>query len=191
MQNILRNTRSGDQSATPWILLLMLAAYVVAGLFLLTIIAQGIILPFYNFNLEEVMSVISNPYGSDNARLPLMVIQGVTSFGAFVVVPLFFIRVYLKLEFGDFLKLPKPVYQPIFMTVVIMFCFMIANSILIEWNQGIVFPESLSWLEETLKNKEQQFEKLTLYLTDFKSLDQFLIAFLIIAIVPCIGFLVV
>ena len=68
-----------------------------------------------------------------------------------------------------------------------MFCFMVANSILIEWNKEMVLPEFLGGFEKWAQSKEAQLEKLTEYLTQFGSFSNFLLAFFVIAIVPAIG----
>lgn len=187
MQNILKNTTAGDRAGTPWILLLILSGYVVAALFLFTLLAQLLILPFFDFDIQNVISALSNPYASEATRLPLMILQGITSLGAFILVPLLFIRKNLELKFEPFFKLPEHVYQPIFMTAVIMFCFMVANSVIIEWNQKIDLPEPFSVFEEWAQTKELQLEKLTKYLTSFTGFHELLIALLVIAVIPAIG----
>ena len=68
-----------------------------------------------------------------------------------------------------------------------MLCFMIANSIIIEWNQNIQMPEFLSSFETWAQEKELQLEELTEYLTSFPSTSQFLIALIIIAVIPAVG----
>ncbi len=187
MQNILRNVPSPDRSATPWILLLMLAGYTIVGLFVFQFIGLILILPFVDFDFEQVSALLTNPMANEQAKVPLLVIQGVTSLGAFVLVPYFFIIKNLNLTGKELVTFPKAPYTPILMTVMVTFGFMVVNSIVIEWNQNLKLPESLAWFEEMASSKEQLLKELTEYLTRFNSFSQFLIGFLVIAILPAIG----
>lgn len=187
MQNILRNTSTDPLGSTPWLLLLILGGYVIAALFLFSFLAQAIILPFFEFDLQKALSVLTPPYRSDDARVPLLIIQAVTSIGAFIIIPWFFIRRNLNLKIGSFFTYPSQLYQPLLMTILIMFSFMVVNSMFIEWNRNVVFPEFLSWFEDYVSSKEGELEQLTNYITSFQNIWQFLFGFLIIAILPAIG----
>ncbi|MFH6985138.1 CPBP family intramembrane glutamic endopeptidase [Marinoscillum luteum] len=185
MQNILKNTDEGD--STPWMLLLILGGYVLAALFLFSFIAQGLIMLLFNYDVQESLGILTNPYGSESAKLPLMIIQAVTSIGAFIVVPLFFIKVNLKGRYAPFFNFPEQALRPILMTVVILFCFMVANSVVIEWNQNVDMPDIFSWFENWAQSKEAQLEKLTEYLTTFSGIHEYLIALVVIALIPAVG----
>lgn len=187
MQNILKNTSEGDSSTNPWIFLLILGGYVLAALFLFSFIAQLVIMVIFDYDLQQTLSIVSNPLGSEGAKIPLMIMQAVTSLGAFVIVPIFFIHFNLKLPLGQFFQLPRQTIRPILMTVVILFCFMVANSVVIEWNQGLEMPDSFSWFENWAQGKEAQLEELTKYLTTFSGVHEYLIALVVIALIPAIG----
>ena len=187
MQNILRNTSLNDSDTTPWILLLILTGYVVAALFLFSFLAQAVILPFFEFNLQKALSVLTPPYQSEDARLPLLIIQGITSVGAFLLLPLFFISRNLNLKISAFFTYPQQLYQPLLMTAFIMLSFMVVNSIFIEWNREIVFPDFMNWFEKYARSKETELEQITTYITSFQNVGQFAFGFFIIAIIPAIG----
>ena len=187
MQNILRNAKGGQNSMAPWILLLILVGYVLAALFAFTLISQLLISIVYDYDLAEIARMLNNPADSEDARSVLMFMQGITSIGMFIATPIFFIYTNLKLNLTDFVaKIENPL-RPVFMTMLIMLCFMIANSIVIEWNQSIQLPEFLSWFENWAQEKELQLEELTEYLTSFARFDQFLIALFVIAVIPAVG----
>lgn len=187
MRDLLKNATASDQAATPWLLLMVLGGFVFAGLFLFQFIALGLVMPFFNYDLEQTLLTLSDPFGMVDAWMPLMIVQGVTHIGTFILVPLFFIHKYLKLSFGEFFTIPPKNYQPVFMVLIIVFCFMVANSVVIEWNQNIRFPESLKWFEQQAQSKELQLTKFIEYLTSFSNLWEFLLALLIIAVVPAVG----
>ncbi len=187
MQNILRNTSMDNTGSTPWLFLLILGGYVVGGLFLFSFLAQAIILPFFDFDLQKALKVLTPPYQSDQARVPLLIIQGVTSVGAFLLIPMFFIRRNLNLDFRTFFSYPSQIYQPLLMTIFIMFSFMVVNSVFIDWNRNFDFPEYLKWFENYVVSKESELELLTRYITSFQNVWQFLFGLIIIAIIPAIG----
>ncbi|WP_421875040.1 CPBP family intramembrane glutamic endopeptidase [Marinoscillum sp.] len=187
MLNILKNATGGQSSLAPWLLLLILIGYVVASLFAFTILAQLMVGALYGYGVNEISSLLLNPAAFEDGRAPIMLIQGISSIGAFIVAPIFFIYTNLKLKLSDFISGPAEPMRPIFMTILIMFCFIISNSIVIEWNQSIQMPEFLSWFENWAQEKELRLEELTEYLTSFVSIDQFLIAILVIGIIPAVG----
>lgn len=187
MQNILRNAKGGQNSMAPWILLLILIGYVIAALFAFTLISQLLVGVVYGYDMAEFARVLMNPSNSEDARGAIMLMQGITSVGMFIATPIFFIYTNLKLNLNDFVTKIESPLRPVFMTMLIMLCFMIANSIIIEWNQSIQLPEFLSWFENWAQEKELQLEELTEYLTSFARFDQFLVALVVIAIIPAVG----
>ena len=187
MQNILKNTAGGENSAAPWILLLTLTGYIVAAFFAFSILSQVLIVVIYGLDLAELASILTNPKETEYARSAIMMMQAITSVGIFIITPLFFLYKNLHLKFNEFLNSPESPLRPAFMTILIMLCFMIANSIVIEWNQSIQMPEFLSWFENWAQEKELQLEELTEYLTSFANIGQFLIALIVIAVIPAVG----
>lgn len=187
MQNILKHVPAGDRSVAPWILLLILIVYVFCGIIVFTGAGQFLVATIYGYSDTEVMGLMSNPFEYEDGQLPIMIIQGLMSLGGFVLIPILFIYFHLKLRIGEFLHLPENKYQTFFMTLVIMFCFMVANSVIIEWNQNMDLPDALSPFENWAQAKELQLEKLTNYLTLFDGLGDLLIALIVIAVLPAVG----
>ena len=58
---------------------------------------------------------------------------------------------------------------------------------IVEWNAGISLPESLSGLEEILRQLEDELAETIKKLTHFDNFGTFLLAFVVIAILPGIG----
>ncbi|MFY0608197.1 MAG: CPBP family intramembrane metalloprotease [Cyclobacteriaceae bacterium] len=185
------NTPDKDSAQKPTksagILLITLAAYVVGGILLFSLLAQGAIMLFFGFDLTESVALMNNPESVENSKYALMLMQAITSIGAFILIPLLFIKFNDGEGFAKFFKLPDDSLRPTLMTVVILFCFMVANSIVIEWNQHLVLPEVLSAFESWAQAKEAQLKELTEYLTTFSGIHEFLIALVVIALVPAIG----
>ena len=176
-----------DQKYAPWLMLVILTGYSLVGLFGFLLISQAMILPFFNFDLEALREAITYPTEAPNARLPLLISQGITSLGAFFVMPLLFMRRFMKTPLSSFFSAPMPFPQPLAMTAIITFSFMVVNSIVVEWNQDLTLPDFLSWFESQAKSKEAQLQQMTEYLTNFSGFVQFLVGLIVIAVIPAIG----
>ena len=185
MQNIFRNTP--DHSLSPWLLLLIIGGYVFAGLIGFQFLAYLLVIPFFGFDVMATLEALSNPMGNQGAQIPLLLVQGISSLGAFVLVPWWIINKYLKLPIGSFFSIDQTSYLPLLITVISVFTFMGVNSVVIEWNMNIELPASLAGLESWMKGMEEQLKQVTEYLTDFSSPGVFVLAFLIIAVLPGIG----
>ena len=62
--------------------------------------------------------------------------------------------------------------------------FIVFNSLIIELNKGLVFPEFMNQFEAWAISKEKQLAKLTVFLISFDSFNEYLIGVLAIAIIP-------
>lgn len=171
----------------PWLMLVLLTAYSLVGLFGFLLLSQAMILPFFNFDLEVLREAVTYPTEWPGARLPLLISQGITSLGAFFVMPLLFMRKFMKVPLSNFFSAPWPIAQPLAMTIIITFSFMVVNSVVVEWNQDLTLPEFMSWFESQAKSKEAQLQQMTEYLTNFSGFAQFLVGLIVIAVIPAIG----
>jgi len=81
-------------------------------------------------------------------------------------------------------KLPG---KAIGLAILATFTFMFVNSWLVEWNSGIRLPEAFSELEKILREMEDSLAETTEKLTTFNNFGTFLLAFVVIAILPGIG----
>lgn len=101
--------------------------------------------------------------------------------------PWFYLRMLAKKSFRDLSPNRKTTLIPVLFSVLVTVAFMFFNSILIEWNAGLSLPEFMSGLEEWMKNTEEQLAETTAMMTTFDSFGAFLLAFVVIAILPGIG----
>lgn len=82
----------------------------------------------------------------------------------------------------------QEVKPPIFILVAILvIIFMFFDALIIEWNQGIVFPESLRGIEKWMKKSEESAGELTKFLTDFKTPSQLIVAMIVVAVLAGIS----
>jgi membrane protease YdiL (CAAX protease family) len=168
-------------------LYIVLALTIVTFFFLGPFIALVITMPFYPGSFMDMISAMSNPLAHPEVKIPMMMVQGITTLLAFIVVPYFYAKKYMDLTPKDLFgkEVPSPLITILVFAIVIVF--MIANSIFIEWNQNVQLPEMLSGLEDWARGIEDQAAMITEYLTSFTSLSDFLIALVVIAVLPAIG----
>ncbi|MEM9327522.1 MAG: CPBP family intramembrane glutamic endopeptidase [Bacteroidota bacterium] len=185
MENVLDHNE--DQKVSPWLMMLVLTVYTIAGLFGFAVLSQLLMLPFFRFDFQLMQEVFTYPAEHPESRLPLLISQGITSIGAFFLTPYLFLRTFLKVPLQDFFSIPRPLVQPLVMTVIITFSFMVVNSVVVDWNQHLELPSFMSWFESQAKSKEVQLQQLTEYLTNFDGLFQFAVGLVVIALIPALG----
>lgn len=169
-----------------WFNLLMIVVYAIIGLFLGNFVGLIAVLPFYGFDPMEALVQITNVNNPDS-RLPLMIMQGLTALFAFILAPYWFLQKYKTSTLTKLFTTPSDFVLPAAIVVAITISFMFVNSIFIEWNQAVDFPEALDWFEQYAMEQEETLEKVTIFLTSFDNFWQFLIAFVVIAIIPAVG----
>lgn len=185
MQNILEELPDNNRK-TAWLFLLIITAYVIVGLFFFSVImAAGVLVLMIGTDANVLLDIQNNPTGYPEARTPLLIIQGLSTLGAFILAPIAFIKLNLKKRIAEFF--PSVTMQALGMTLVITFSFMIVNTIFISWNQAWNFPEFMSGFENWAQGQEEKLAVLTEYLTAFDSTGQFILALVVIAVLPGIG----
>lgn len=165
MQDIFRNLPKDSQSAKAWLFSILLVSYVSITMFLGN---QG--------EVDDSVILSADP-------IFLLILQGIFSIFMFIIVSLLFAKFILKLPASDFF--PKMSWSLIGLTAVIALSFMIVNSAVGEWNMNIDFPDSS--FEEWAKQSEEQLKKLTEHVVNFTSFTHFIIAIIVVAIIPAIG----
>jgi membrane protease YdiL (CAAX protease family) len=184
MQNL---TEDGAKTFHPVILILFLGLIVFFGLIGFTGIGTFLVFSLSGYDLERIPEIAGSASQDPSLRLPLLLLQGIVSFGAFVIAPIFYIRTILRKNMSDFFTFPGNTAKAFGLVFLITFSFMVINSVTIEWNQNIDLPESLAWFEEMAQEREGLAQQLTEYLTQFDGFAYFLVAFVVIAIIPAVG----
>ena len=185
MQNVL--DQNPDLRMSPWLMILLLIISSIIGLFAFNSVSIILLLPTFEFDYELLQEAFIYPAEHPEARLQILIAQGITSFGAFFLAPVILLKVFLKMPVRSFFGWPKPMGLSILTTIIITFSFMVINSIVVDWNQHIELPSFMSWFEQQAKSKEIQLQQLTEFLTNFDGFFQFLVGMVVIAIVPSIG----
>ncbi|MFY7908488.1 MAG: CPBP family intramembrane glutamic endopeptidase [Emticicia sp.] len=167
-------------------LLIIIGLFLIGFLFLGSVI-QILAMMAAGASLTDFMNSDGDFSKLPNAWLGMILGQGLGSFMGFVGTAWFYWRIIEKKPWKDldFNKVPA---LPVFgMVVLIQMAFMGFNGWLQEINQGISFPESMKGLEALLKGMEDKLAETTKFFTNFTSFWQFLLAFLVIAVIAGVG----
>ncbi len=172
-----------------WVDLLKMVLVVLVGFFLSNTLAFVVVLPLVNFDLEAITQLLSNPLNFPETRTVLMILQGVTALGLFVMTPLIYIYwVDKTLSVRGLFQRNGNYLVPLLLTsVAIAIMEMPAITWIGKWNMEIDFPEFMDSFERWAKLQEDKLKDLTLFLTEFRSFEQFLLGFVVIGILPGIG----
>jgi len=103
------------------------------------------------------------------------------------LIPWFYLKFIAKKTFKALQPAKNTNILMIVLAFLATFAFMFVNSYLVEWNQSWTFPEALSGLENYLRSLEDELAKTTEQFTNFQTFGQFLVGFIVIAVLPGIG----
>jgi membrane protease YdiL (CAAX protease family) len=144
-------------------------------------------IPLYDGSVMDMLSSMNDPTSDEGIKLPLFITQGFATIVGFLVMPMMYSQMILGLGNRDLLdnSAPTPVLSLLVALVVIVF--MGANSIFIEWNASLSLPESLASFERWARTFEDRAQEITTFLTKFDSNGEFLVALIVIAVLPAIG----
>ncbi|MCV9388351.1 CPBP family intramembrane glutamic endopeptidase [Reichenbachiella ulvae] len=172
------------QGKNPFLSLIILVGYALIGLFVFQFFAFVLIIPFTDMGLVEFTGAMSSITSYPELKPHLLFIQFMSSLGGFVLAPFAFI--YQQEKRGLFLDFhSKQLTAPAFLLAIgVTLCFIVADSVIIEWNMNLEFPEPFqSWA----KGSEEQAAELTKFLTSIDSLPYFIAVFVTVAILPAVG----
>ncbi|WP_347159991.1 CPBP family intramembrane glutamic endopeptidase [Pontibacter chitinilyticus] len=171
----------------PFVVLLLLLAYMIAGAFVAYFFYSILGEPLYGVSIFQLADTLANPTATPNAAAALMFYQGITSFFMFVVAPLFLL-VSMGFNLGPYLNWKEqPGVALVVLSGLLIVFIMPFNSLVINWNAGIHFPGVLKGFEDWARAEENQAAEMTKLLADFSTLPQLLIGLLVIAVIPAIG----
>ncbi len=173
----------------PWILLFSLIGITLGGLLLigpvLAFVASFVI---SGVGLEELQNILRNPAAYPEQQSMILIINGIASISGFIIAPLIFYYTLIKGNLvKDFIDLPSNIITTLLVTFLLVFSFVIVNTVFIEWNANIKLPESLAGIEGWAERMEDSAKVLTEYLTEFNSTGYFMLTIFFIAVVPGIG----
>ncbi len=175
-----------SEPAKPWYSLIILVLMFFAGMFIGQFIGLFISILTTDLSLAEVPELLSLPL-TEEKRAAILMLQGLGAIGGFIIAGLLYLVVVERIQLSDLFNLKQINLWAVILTVVIVISFMFVNTIFIEWNMNLSFPGFMSGFEEWAREKEEELKLVTDFLTEFGSFSQFIIVFLVVAVIPGIG----
>jgi uncharacterized protein len=123
----------------------------------------------------------------ENSSVPLLIVQGCTSFIGLIAMPMLYIRFSESRSIGVFFKPLKNFALSSGVTCLLVVAFIVVMSPIAEWNTNLHLPESLKDVEAWLRAKEDTAAEMTAMITSFQSFSDYLLAFVVIAVIAGIG----
>lgn len=157
-------------------LLIVLIGFQLVGPLIGMIVAY----PFYPGDHLAFAEAIKDPFDHPEFKVTLLVMQGMGTFFGMIILPLFFLRSQQR-GLGSLFQ-GYSYALPFLLVVLVVIVFMGVNSVFIDWNRNISFPGD-DWAREI----EENLAKGTEYLTNFSSPSDFVLAFVVIAVLPALG----
>lgn len=167
--------------------LLLFVISVLGGLFFGQFLAFLILLPFHGMDLNIVLQKMASPLDYPELKMQLLLTQGISSFVAFVLAPIFFVYVRGERMWAILYKEPAMHVQLMVMTVLWMLVSLPFLSLVIEWNESVQLPEALQHWQVAAREKEDFLKKVTELLTDLNNPFELLIGLVVIAFLPALG----
>lgn len=163
------------------IILMVGLGFVIVG----PLIGAVVALPFFDGGITQLMEALQPPFNDPNLKIPLYIMQGCATIVGLIATP----AVYLMSRQRSMKSLfDKPIDSlPALVTIVVVIIFMGVNSIFIEWNANVDFPDFAESFESWAREREDSLGEVTKFLTQFASRNEFLIAIIVIAVLPAIG----
>ncbi|ARS37145.1 CPBP family intramembrane glutamic endopeptidase [Pontibacter actiniarum] len=169
-----------------WVLLLLIV-YMAGGYFV-AMFAVGLLADWiFGVSLFQLADVATNPASHPQGPGVMLMLQGVLQFFAFIVAPLFLL-LSLNYKPADYLNWKvRPSWLLVLISAALIVLIMPANSIIINWNANLDFPNFMSGFEQWARQQEDQLAELTKLITRFETVPQLLVGLLVFAAIPAVG----
>jgi len=175
-------------SLNPWLALLSLVLITLAGLFVFGgLLGFGVAYLLEGTTPMDLQPVLNDPESYPEYRTMLLAVQGMNSLGGFVLASLIFYYTAIKKPISNFFTNRPTTLKGLWLVFIVVFSFMIVNTIFAEWNANIRLPDSMSGFEAWARGLEDRLKIFTDYLTHFDSPGYFLLAILVVAVIPAVG----
>lgn len=175
-----------------WRSLLVLVGFILVGMSVGNMLAVLILMKFLGSDggmggIEIITRLIQSPEEVPNGWYGLMILQAISHVSTYLIPPLLYWTYIERRSLPEFQTRAFTSAQFWGLSLLVVLAFMPLNGLIIEWNQGMVFPDFLRGLEAWMRDKEDQLAGMTEFLTEFDTPVQFVVAMVVIGIIPAIG----
>ncbi|MBB6609463.1 CPBP family intramembrane metalloprotease [Pontibacter sp. Tf4] len=171
----------------PVYVILLLLAFMIGGYFVGSFIFAVLATTVFNIGFVEMPDIALDPASHPSGRNIMLLLQGVVQFMSFIVGPLIMLRV-LRYKIDPYLNWKMPVTPLlVLLSGILMIIIMPANSVVINWNATLNFPDFMNEFEQWARAKEDELAELTKLIANFDDVPKLLVGLLVIAVIPAIG----
>lgn len=171
--------------------LLAFVGFLVIGMAVGNILAIIFMALFTQTDIESTADLLGqlflDPSKVENGWWAMMILQGTAHFFSYLVPSLLFWYLIERKKVVDFKKTAKADGTLWLLSILLVLVFIPTNSQFITWNAQMSFPDSFSWLEKWMRDKENQMETLTTFMTTYTQPEQFVAALVVVAVLPALG----
>lgn len=169
---------------SPYIQLLTLTCYAIAGIVLGTILSLLVIMLFHG---TAGLSNTAGLQGEDSSFSAVLKISQVLTTVCLFIFPAVLLARNQKIKFTEFYGFKKPSVFLLVLVLIIMLC----SGPLMEWvaltNQKMVFPDFLKPVQDWMREKEDAASKMMLLFLKTRNLMDFVVNLFLIAVLPAIS----
>lgn len=144
-------------------------------------------MPFYDGTMFDLIEKIQNPLQYPEVRMPVLILQAGATMIGLIVIPTLYLKGFERVNPVQWLRTKSPAPIMILIVALAVITFMAPNSVFIEWNANVVFPEFMQDFATWARQHEDLAAKVTQFLTTFDSTGDLLFGIFVIAVLPAIG----
>lgn len=171
----------------PSMVLLLLLVFMSGGYFVAMTIISLLAGPIFGVSIFELASVATNPADHPEGPGIMLMLQGVLQLMAFIIAPLILLR-SLNYGISEYLNWKiRPSWLLVLLSGLLIVFIMPANSVIINWNATVDFPDFMSGFEAWARAQEDQLAELTELITRFETVPKLLVGLLVFAAIPAVG----
>ncbi|HOY97416.1 MAG TPA: type II CAAX endopeptidase family protein [Catalimonadaceae bacterium] len=152
------------------------------GIIVFSAIGLGVAKLILDAPMEQIQEMMSLEKHGPKGRIALLILQGIISLGSFVAMPALVRFFFPNSQFSKAKSL-VPNFTLMLLVSGLGMLMMPVNGWLSVWNQRIQMPSFLQEFQNWAMAKEQEMEKLTLFLVDFQSPLELILGFIVISLI--------
>ncbi|QDH78853.1 CPBP family intramembrane metalloprotease [Echinicola soli] len=181
-------TQSQIAAKHNWLLSLVVLVLITFGALALTQGIALVIIPFlFNISYEDILPLFTGELEHPNGRMAMLFLQGLGGGLAFFLAGWLFSHIVEKASLGWKHQFARVKFTYLLLLIPLLFGFVLFDAKVIEWNMNVEFPPFMEGFETFAREMEDQAMKMTMFLTDFQTLGEFLAGVLVIGVLAGIG----
>ena len=170
-----------------WTNLLVFTGMLLAGMFIGNFIAFLIALPFTGFAIDPLIKIVESPQLVPGSRAIMMLMQGIIAIITFIITPIFYARYFDQNRIADILERKKVRSISFIALGVLVIAMLPFNAGIVELFDPELWPESLRGIAKSISELDGQYDEMASFFIDFDSITEFLLAIVVMAIIPAFG----